>query len=107
MKNDYSTIHAVCRECATAAGFAPKDKVVGVWMDECGICHERKPCTDLHHDWRRNKEFSKAATAARPSATDLTRRRREAESAEFVGVWGRAPDKNTSATSASPRLCVR
>ena len=37
----------------------------------------------------------------------LTQRRREAESAEFVGVWGSAPDKNTSATSASPRLCVR
>ena len=54
--SDYSTIHAVCRECATSAGFVPKDKVVGVWLDECGICHERKPCTDLHHDWRLKKE---------------------------------------------------
>jgi hypothetical protein len=52
---DYSTIHAVCRECATAAGYIPKAKTVGVWTDECGICHERKPCTDLHHDWR-NRE---------------------------------------------------
>ena len=54
--SDYSTIHAVCRECATSEGFVPKDKVVGVWLDECGICHERKPCTDLHHDWRLKKE---------------------------------------------------
>ena len=54
--SDYSTINAVCRECATAAGYVPKDKVVGVWMDTCGICHERKPCTNLHHDWRRKKE---------------------------------------------------
>lgn len=52
---DYSNVHAVCRECAIAAGFTPEDKTVGVWMDECGICHERKPCTDLHHDWHRPK----------------------------------------------------
>ena len=52
---DYSNVHAVCRECATAAGFVPKNKVVGVWMDECGICHEQKPCTDLHHDWRKQE----------------------------------------------------
>jgi hypothetical protein len=30
-----------------------KDKAVGVWTDECGICHERKPCTNLHHDWKK------------------------------------------------------
>ena len=54
--SDYSTIHAVCHECATAAGYTPKDKVVGVWVDECGICHERKPCTDLWHDWRLSSE---------------------------------------------------
>lgn len=53
--NDYSTIHAVCRECAMKAGFTPKDKCVGVWMDECGICHKQKPCTDLHHYWHRPK----------------------------------------------------
>lgn len=37
----------------------------------------------------------------------ITQRHREAESAESFGVWGSAPDKNTSATSVSPRLCVR
>ena len=37
-------------------GFTPEDKVVGVWMDECGVCHQRKPCTDLHHDWKPPKE---------------------------------------------------
>ena len=59
---DYSNVHAVCRECAIAAGFTPEDKVVGVWMDECGICHERKPCTSLHHDWhppKKKKEGTK------------------------------------------------
>ena len=50
---DYSNIGAVCSDCARAAGFVPKDKVVGVWTDECGICHELKPCTDLHHDWKK------------------------------------------------------
>lgn len=40
---------------AFSAGYTPKDKVIGVWMDECGICHKRKPCTDLVHDWRRVK----------------------------------------------------
>ena len=33
-----------------------KALAVGVWTDECGICHERKPCTNLHHDWNPPKE---------------------------------------------------
>ena len=49
--SDLSHIGAVCRDCATKAGFAPKNKVVGVWINECGICHEKKPCTHLCHDW--------------------------------------------------------
>lgn len=53
MGMDYSEVGAVCSDCAKAAGFTPKDKAVGVWMDECGICHERKPCTDLWHDWKK------------------------------------------------------
>lgn len=48
---DYSTISAVCSDCARKAGFTPKNKVVGVWTGECGICHEQKPCTNLWHDW--------------------------------------------------------
>ena len=48
---DYTNIGAVCFDCARKAGFSQKNKAVGVWVDECGICHERKPCTDLHHDW--------------------------------------------------------
>lgn len=35
----------------------------------------------------------------------LTQRRRERR--EILGVWGSAPDINLSASSASPRLCVR
>ena len=50
---DYSAVQAVCFDCAKAAGFVPKEKVVGVWIDECDVCHERKPCTNLHHDWKR------------------------------------------------------
>ena len=53
--NDYSNIGAVCHDCAEEAGFTPKPKTVGVWLGECEICHERKPCTDLHHDWMREE----------------------------------------------------
>lgn len=53
---DLSAVSAVCDDCARTLGFTPKDKVVGVWTDKCGICHQRKPCTDLHHDWNPPKE---------------------------------------------------
>lgn len=53
---DYTNVGAVCFDCAKSAGFTPKRKVAGVWMDKCGICHERKPCTDLWHDWIKEKE---------------------------------------------------
>ena len=52
---DYSSVGSVCRDCAIKAGYKPKGKVVGVWMDKCGVCHQRKPCTDLHHDWRKQE----------------------------------------------------
>jgi len=50
-QTDYSNIGAVCFDCAKAAGFTFKKKAAGVWKDECGICHEQKPCTNLWHDW--------------------------------------------------------
>ncbi len=53
MASDHSTVRAVCQACAIAAGYTPKKKVVGVWMGKCGICHQRKPCTDLQHDWEK------------------------------------------------------
>lgn len=56
---DLSNIHAVCDDCARTLGFTPKDKIVGVWMDECEVCHLQKPCTDLHHDWKQSKKGSK------------------------------------------------
>lgn len=59
MGTDYSEVGAVCRECAKAAGFTPKDKAVGVWMDECGICHKQKPCTNLWHDWQKKPNNKK------------------------------------------------
>jgi hypothetical protein len=53
---DYSNIDAVCFDCAKKAGFKLKDKVVGVWTGKCEICHEQKPCTSLHHDWKKESE---------------------------------------------------
>ena len=52
---DYSEIRTVCFDCAISAGFEQKDKVVGVWIAECEICHEKKPCTDLFHDWKKKE----------------------------------------------------
>jgi len=49
-------IGAICDECAKKHGFVMKEKMVGVWMGECGICRKWKPCTDLWHDWRREVE---------------------------------------------------
>lgn len=48
---DLSKVGAVCNDCAFTLGFTPKNKLAGVWTGECGICHQRKACTDLHHDW--------------------------------------------------------
>ena len=46
---------AVCDDCATAAGFVRKPKAVGVWIGVCEVCGQRKPCTDLWHDWMRKE----------------------------------------------------
>lgn len=46
-----SDIRTICRDCARQLGFKPKDKVVGVWVGECEVCHQHKTCTDLWHDW--------------------------------------------------------
>jgi hypothetical protein len=56
---DYSNIGAVCWTCAKAAGFTPKDKIVGTWVDECGICHLHQLCTNLWHDWKPPKKKKK------------------------------------------------
>lgn len=53
---DYANIGAVCFDCARKAGFTPKEKAVGVWVGECEICHERRPCTHLWHDWNPPKK---------------------------------------------------
>lgn len=50
--NEYDNVGDVCDRCARKAGFVPKDKIMGVWVGKCEICHKRKPCTDLHHDWK-------------------------------------------------------
>ena len=55
---DYSKIGAVCFDCAKAAGFTQKKKIVGVWIGECDICHKQKTCTDLWHDWKPTKTES-------------------------------------------------
>ena len=43
--------------------------------------------------FQRQRNWAKRREAARPSATDLTQRNREAESAEPIGVRGSAPDE--------------
>ena len=48
---DYSNIGTICFDCAMKAGFTLKEKALGVWVGECEICHQQKPCTDLWHDW--------------------------------------------------------
>ena len=52
----YENIGAVCLDCARKAGFTPMEKAVGVWVGECEICHERRPCTHLWHDWNPPKK---------------------------------------------------
>lgn len=46
-------IQQVCFDCAKAHGFVPKDKVFGVWMGECEVCHKTKFCSNLYHDWQK------------------------------------------------------
>ena len=53
---DLSAVSAVCDDYARMFGFTPKNKVIGLWMGECGVCHQRKPCTDLWHDWKHIKK---------------------------------------------------
>jgi len=48
-------VSAVCDDCAQRHGFTQKNKAIGIWMGECDICHERKACSNLWHDWRRVK----------------------------------------------------
>ena len=48
---DYSNVGAVCFDCAKKAGFKFNKVAASVWVGECGICHDRKTCTNLWHDW--------------------------------------------------------
>lgn len=49
-------INTICDECARELGFIPKDKAVGVWMDNCDNCLKYRPCTNLWHDWRKENK---------------------------------------------------
>ena len=42
---------AICFDCAARLGYRPKDKTVGVWVEECSVCGEKKPVTDSVHDY--------------------------------------------------------
>lgn len=46
-------VQTICFDCAKKNGFTPKNKAFGVWTDRCDVCHETKPCSNLHHDWRK------------------------------------------------------
>lgn len=58
----YSNVGAVCFDCAKKAGFKFNKTAASVWTDECGICHEQKPCTNLWHDWNPPKNNNKTKT---------------------------------------------
>lgn len=62
---DYTQIGAVCFDCAQNAGFTQKNKIVGAWVGECDICHKKKPCTDLWHDWNPPKTESEVKNGER------------------------------------------
>lgn len=50
--SDLSAVSAVCDDCARTLGCTRKDKkILYAWMDECGVCHKRKLCTNLHDAW--------------------------------------------------------
>ena len=65
MKAEEFAVRTVCHDCAYKAGYVPKDKEVGVWIDTCDVCHQKKPCTDLVHDWK--YEISKIANQESPN----------------------------------------
>lgn len=49
---DLSSVNTICFDCAQLLGFEQKYKAVGVWTDNCEVCHQRKACTNLWHDWK-------------------------------------------------------
>ena len=56
---DYSNIGAICFDCAKAAGFTQKNKIVGVWVGECDFCGKVAALTSLAHDWEKKEEDEK------------------------------------------------
>lgn len=52
---ELACVNAICDDCARALGFVQKDKISGMWMGECEVCHKEMPCSDLWHDWHRPK----------------------------------------------------
>lgn len=54
--NDNEHKDSVCADCATRMGFEPDDKHVGIWVDRCDFCGERKPLTSLSNDWHKRGE---------------------------------------------------
>ena len=59
---DLSGVHAICSDCARMLGFERKDKAVGVWMGDCEVCHRRRACTDLWHDWKKARNWNNRRT---------------------------------------------
>lgn len=55
MRDDLN-IDTVCFDCARKAGFKFNKVVASVWTGKCEICHKQKPCTSLHHDWKKESE---------------------------------------------------
>ena len=41
----------ICSDCADKKGLIPKDKVVGVWVQECPYCKQQKTVCSESHDY--------------------------------------------------------
>ena len=64
---EYSNVSAICFDCAQKVGFVQKNKIVGAWIGECDICHQKKTCSDLWHDWNPPKTGSEMNTISQPN----------------------------------------
>lgn len=60
----------MCHDCALKAGYTPKKKAIGFWMEDCPVCGRHKATCSLSHDYyppkkrRYDTQFLLAALAS-------------------------------------------
>lgn len=60
---DYNAIREICHDCATARGWKPVNKPVGIWTGTCPVCKQEKPLT-ADRDYIRPNEKRLTTTEA-------------------------------------------